>query len=82
MSFCYWRLTAAARAARQAAEAELAARIRKVRQDSDSTYGAPRGTAELAEDGGLVVNHKRVARITRTVGLEGVRACGAGTALT
>ncbi|MER5743628.1 transposase [Streptomyces sp. NPDC002225] len=52
---------------------ELAARIRKVRQDSDGTYGAPRTTAELREDGGLVVNHKRVARNMRTVGLEGVR---------
>ncbi|MFD4949996.1 IS3 family transposase [Streptomyces sp. NPDC058409] len=72
-SFYYWRRTAAARTARQAAEAELAARIRKVHQDSDGTYGAPRITAELREDGGLVVNHKRVARIMRTVGLEGVR---------
>ncbi|MFE2475284.1 IS3 family transposase [Streptomyces sp. NPDC059389] len=72
-SFYYWRRTAPARAARQTAEAGLAARIRKVHQDSDGTYGAPRITAELRDEGGPVVNHKRVARIMRTIGLEGVR---------
>ncbi|MFG2395331.1 IS3 family transposase [Streptomyces lavendulae] len=72
-SFCYWRRTAAARAARQAVEADLAARIRKVHQDSDGTYGAPRITAELRDEGGPAVNHKRVARIMRTIGLEAVR---------
>ncbi|MCX5388470.1 IS3 family transposase [Streptomyces sp. NBC_00094] len=72
-SFYYWRRTAAARTARQIAEAELAARIRKVHQDSDGTYGVPRVTAELRDEGGPVDNHKRVARIMRTIGLEGVR---------
>lgn len=72
-SFYYWRRTAAARAARQAVEAGLAARIRKAHQDSDGTYGAPRITAELRDEGGPAVNHKRVARIMRTIGLEGVR---------
>lgn len=72
-SFYYWRRTAAARAARQIAEAGLAARIRKPHQDSDGTYGAPRITAELRDEGGPAVNHKRVARIMRTIGLEGVR---------
>ncbi len=71
-SFYYWRRTAAARTARQAVEAELAARIRKVHQDSDGTYGAPRITAELRDEGERI-NHKRVARIMRTIGLEGVR---------
>ncbi|MCX4967261.1 IS3 family transposase [Streptomyces sp. NBC_00654] len=72
-SFYYWRRTAPARVARQAADAQLAARIRKVHEDSDGTYGAPRITAELRDDGGQAVNHKRVARIMRTIGLEGVR---------
>ncbi|MFD5521080.1 IS3 family transposase [Streptomyces sp. NPDC127066] len=72
-SFYYWRRTAAARAARQAVEAELAARIRKIHQDSDGTYGAPRITAELRDEGGPVVNHKRVARIMRSIGFEGFR---------
>ncbi|MFD7560776.1 IS3 family transposase [Streptomyces sp. NPDC059835] len=72
-SFYYWRRTASARAARQIAEAGLAARIRKVHQDSDGTYGAPRITTELRDEGGPAVNHKRVARIMRAIGLEGVR---------
>ncbi|WP_420078048.1 IS3 family transposase (plasmid) [Streptomyces sp. JL4002] len=72
-SFYYWRRTASARTARQIAEAGLAARIRKVHQDSDGTYGAPRITAELRDEGGPAVNHKRVARIMRSIGLEGVR---------
>ncbi|MFF8918739.1 IS3 family transposase [Streptomyces sp. NPDC015032] len=72
-SFYYWRRTAPDRAARQAADDRLAARIRTVHRDSDGTYGAPRITAELRDEGGQVVNHKRVARITRTIGLEGVR---------
>ncbi|QEU82597.1 IS3 family transposase [Streptomyces subrutilus] len=72
-SFHYWRRTAAARTARQVVEDGLAARIRKVHQDSDGTCGAPRITAELRDEGGSVVNRKRVARIMRTIGLEGVR---------
>ncbi|MCD9146180.1 IS3 family transposase [Streptomyces albireticuli] len=71
-SFYYWRRTAAARAARQTAEAGIEARIREVHQNSDGTYGAPRVTAELRDEG-IRINHKRVARIMRTIGLEGVR---------
>ncbi|MFG3111812.1 IS3 family transposase [Streptomyces tendae] len=72
-SFYYWRRTAAGRAARQASDAQLAARVRAVHQASDGTYGAPRITAELRETSGETVNHKRVARIMREVGIEGVR---------
>ncbi|QHY97545.1 Integrase core domain protein [Streptomyces sp. S4.7] len=72
-SFYYWRRTATNRAARQAADARLAARIRAVHQESDGTYGAPRITAELREENGEAVNHKRVARIMRASGIEGVR---------
>ncbi|GAA0961240.1 hypothetical protein GCM10009576_096130 [Streptomyces rhizosphaericus] len=50
-SFYYWRRTAADRAARQAADARLAARIRAVHRESDGTYGVPRITAELREAG-------------------------------
>ncbi|GAA2338625.1 hypothetical protein GCM10010431_72530 [Streptomyces kunmingensis] len=71
-SFYYWRRTAGARAARQTDDAKLAARIRAVHRDSDGTYGVPRITAEL-RDAGEVVNHKRVARIMRQVGLAGLR---------
>ncbi|WP_331751409.1 IS3 family transposase (plasmid) [Streptomyces globisporus] len=72
-SFCYWRRTAADRAARQAADAQLAARIRAVHREPDGTCGVPRITAELREIGGAAVNHKRVARIMRESGIEGVR---------
>lgn len=71
-SFYYWRATAADRAARQAADTALATRIRAVHRESDGTYGAPRITAELRETGERV-NHKRIARVMRSIGLEGVR---------
>ncbi|MFE0701514.1 IS3 family transposase [Streptomyces sp. NPDC058872] len=71
-SFYYWRRTAADRAARQVADARLAARIRAVHRESDGTYGVPRITAELREAGERV-NHKRIARVMRGAGLTGVR---------
>ncbi|MER5532607.1 IS3 family transposase [Streptomyces mirabilis] len=71
-SFSYWRKTAADRAARQAADAKLAVKIRVVHRESDGTYGVPRITAEL-RDGGEHVNHRRIARVIRTIGLADVR---------
>ncbi|MGW2184282.1 IS3 family transposase, partial [Streptomyces sp. NPDC001732] len=71
-SFYYWRRTAADRAARQAADVRLAVRIRAVHRESDGTYGVPRITAELREEGERV-NHKRVARVMRQAGLAGLR---------
>lgn len=79
-SFYYWRRTAANRTARQAADARLAALIRAVHQDSDGTYGAPRVTAELRETSGEALNHKRVARIIRALGIVKGSGCAAGTA--
>ncbi|MFJ1591034.1 IS3 family transposase [Kitasatospora albolonga] len=72
-SFSYRRRPPADRAARQVADACLAARIRAVHQESDATYGAPRITAELREENGEAVNHERGARIMRASGIEGVR---------
>ncbi|MFE5868450.1 DDE-type integrase/transposase/recombinase [Streptomyces roseifaciens] len=71
-SVCYWRSTAPARAAWQAADAELAARIRRAHRESDGTYGVPRITAELRDDGERV-NHERAARVMRSIGLAGLR---------
>ncbi|MFJ3176410.1 IS3 family transposase [Streptomyces roseus] len=71
-SFYYWCRTAPLRAARQAADAQLAAKIREVHRDSDGTYGVPRITAELCGNG-QQVNHKRVARLMRSIGLAGLR---------
>ncbi len=71
-SFYAWRAAAPARQAREAADAELADRIRDIHQ-ADNTVGAPRVTAEL-NDGkpvGERVNHKRVARVMREHGIRG-----------
>jgi transposase InsO family protein len=43
----------------------------EIHQESDSTYGSPRITAEL-RDRGRLVNHKRVARLMRRGGIVGV----------
>lgn len=71
-SFYYWRSTAADRAAREAADLKLAGQIKTVHHAFDGTYGAPRITAELQENGHRV-NHKRVARVMRRFGVQGLR---------
>ncbi|WP_375371987.1 IS3 family transposase [Salinispora sp. H7-4] len=71
-SYYHWRSATAGRAARQAADAALADRIRAVHAEHDGTYGAPRITAEL-RDAGLAVNRKRVARVMRRFGVRGLR---------
>ncbi|AUY48310.1 transposase [Streptomyces sp. CB01881] len=71
-SFYYWRSTAPARVARQAADTQATARIRAVHAASDGTYGVPRVTAEL-RDQGEVVNHKKVARLMNAAGIAGLR---------
>jgi transposase InsO family protein len=71
-SYYYWKATAAARAAREAADMVLAGEIRAAHAASDGTYGAPRITAEL-RDHGRRVNRKRVARVMRRFGVQGLR---------
>jgi transposase InsO family protein len=71
-SYYYWKATAPARAARDAADAALAVRIRAVQAVTDRTYGAPRITAELRDDG-LAINHKKVARVMRRHRIQGLR---------
>ncbi|WP_411130167.1 IS3 family transposase [Streptomyces sp. x-19] len=73
-SFYHWRKPAPTRAKRQAADGKLAARIREIHRQSDGTYGVPRIAAEL-RDGGEHVNHKRVARAMRLIGVPGLRLC-------
>jgi len=70
-SFYYWRRTAADRAARQAADTCLATPIQAVHRESGGTY-VPRITAALRDEGERV-NHKRIARVMRSIGLAGVR---------
>jgi putative transposase len=55
------------------ADVELTAQIQVVQRESRGTYGAPRIHADLAAQG-VQVGRKRVARLMRTVGLQGVTA--------
>ena len=73
-SYYAWINAADKRSARAAADARLAARIRAV-HDTDGTCGRPRITAELnhGAPAGARINHKRVARIMRENGIEGLR---------
>ncbi|MGW4720970.1 IS3 family transposase [Nocardia sp. NPDC004260] len=75
--FYRWISAAPGRVAREAADAGLAARIRAIHREWDSTYGSPRITAELndraAEQGEPPVNRKRVERVMRKYGIAGLR---------
>ena len=57
--------------ARALTDRELTDSIREIWESSDRTYGAPRVHAELADDG-IRVGKKRVARLMRTAGIQGV----------
>ena len=58
-------------ATRARADVALTAQIQGVHRESRGTYGAPRIHADLAAQG-VQVGRKRVARLMRTVGLQGV----------
>ena len=58
-------------AARAQADAGLSEKIRAIHERSRGTYGVPRVHAELAAEE-IHVGRKRVARLMRAVGLEGV----------
>lgn len=58
-------------APRVRADVELTAQIQVVHRESRGTYGAPRIHADLAAQG-VRVGQKRIARLMRTVGLQGV----------
>ncbi len=57
---------------RALADVELRALVGRVFADSHETYGAPRIQAELADEHGLRVSQKRVARLMRELGIAGV----------
>jgi transposase InsO family protein len=69
--FYRWLKAAPARMERARSDARLARRIREIHKESDGTYGVPRITAEL-KDAGMCVNHKRVTRVMRRIGIAGV----------
>lgn len=66
-----WADARAARARRAAADQVLAERIAAIHAGQDGTYGSPRVTAELHDQGHLV-NHKRVERVMREHRIVGV----------
>jgi transposase InsO family protein len=70
-SYYKWRAAAPARAAREQADAALAARIKAIHTEFDGAYGAPRITAELRESDQVPVNEKKVARVMRAFGIVG-----------
>jgi len=57
---------------RARADIALSAKVHEVHRRSKGTYGAPRIHAELADDHGIHVGCKRVARLMRSAGLVGV----------
>jgi transposase-like protein len=71
-SYYCWKATAPVRAARDAADQGLGARIRAVQTANDGSYGVPRIIAELHDDG-LAGNHKKVARVMRRHRIAGLR---------
>jgi len=67
----YWAWSKRPSSARARADAELTETIRTIHVDSRGTYGMPRVHAEL-RDNGTRCSRKRVARLMRAAGLEGV----------
>ena len=60
--------------ARSVADTALAERIEAIHEATDGIYGAPRIHAELAKAHAIRVGRKRVARLMRELGIEGVAA--------
>ena len=68
----YWAWSSRPPSARAQADAVLTTRISEIHDRSRGTYGAPRVQAELRFEDDLRVGRKRVARLMRAAGLEGV----------
>ncbi len=62
--------------ARELADRELCRLIERAFRDSRETYGCPRIRAELSDEHGVRVSRKRVARLMRRLGIEGVSRRG------
>ncbi|MFC4943235.1 IS3 family transposase [Pseudonocardia sp. GCM10023141] len=68
--FYEWR--SGMKSARAVENELLLKHIEKIHEDSRGTYGWPRVHAELTLGLGIAVNHKRVARIMREAGIQGL----------
>jgi putative transposase len=62
--------------ARELRDRELLRLIEQIHRDSRGTYGVPRVHAELEDDHGVRIARKRVARLMRRLGIEGVSRRG------
>ena len=70
--FYDWRQAQATPCARAVRDAELTELIVKIHSQSRGTYGAPRVHAELRLGENIHVGRKRVERLMRNAGLEGI----------
>ena len=68
----YYEWRSGAKSARVQENELLLKHIEKVHEDSRGTYGWPRVHAELVLGLGVAVNHKRVARLMREAGIQGL----------
>jgi len=68
----YYEWRAGVKSARAQENELLVKQIEKIHADSRGTYGWPRVHAELTLGLGWTVNHKRVARLMRQAGLQGL----------
>jgi putative transposase len=68
----YYAWRSRPKSARQEENELLLKHIRAIHEESRGTYGWPRVSAELRLGLGLGVNHKRVARLMRAAGLQGL----------
>ncbi|WP_423716940.1 IS3 family transposase [Actinomycetospora cinnamomea] len=68
----YYEWLAGAKSARAQENELLLKHIEKIHEESRDTYGWPRVHAELTLGLGLAVNHKRVARLMREAGIQGL----------
>lgn len=68
----YYAARRRGRSARRLADERLGGLIESIYRDSLQTYGAPRIHAELADEHHVFVSRKRVARLMRQLGIQGV----------
>ena len=68
----YYAWRSGVKSARVGEDELLTKAIEKIHDDSRGTYGWPRVHAELTLGLGIAVNHKRVARLMREAGLQGL----------
>jgi putative transposase len=59
--------------ARAVADIRLTAKIHAIHRRSGESYGSPSIHAELADEHGIFVGRKRVARLMRAAGLKGLQ---------